>query len=424
MRTFIVMAGALVLFVLAAQAEELSFDGPNAFRLHWDGLNTADLARFNYGRSLFHYHWDPLPAASGGQRSLGPLFNADSCETCHIRDGRGLPPGAAEGLGGLVLQIISDGPHPRYGLQVQDQAVAPAQPELQVETSWRIEAVPGQPSMGQILRRPEFSFTDPAAPEDQIELVVAPRMAPPMIGLGLLAAIADAALIAAADPEDANGDGISGQANVLADGQVGRFGWTASVSSVAAQVAHAATYDIGLTVPGIARPQGDCVPSQTECLAQAGAAQVGADFDMDENSFNLLAFYAANLAVPPRRITDPEATERGERLFASSGCVACHTPTHMLLSGADIAPYSDLLVHDMGARLADAAGGEWRTPPLWGIRRTAEVSGGAFFLHDGRARGLEEAILWHGGEASTAQVRFVQMSADQRRDLLSFLNSL
>lgn len=443
MRAFIGLAGALCIVALAAQAEELSFEGPNAFRLPWAGLDTAEHAKFNYGRGLFHYHWDPLPSASGGERSLGPLYNADSCESCHIRDGRGLPPGATDGLGGLVLMLSAGGyeadgsslleTHPSYGRQVQDQAIAPVVAELAVETAWVAAAIPNDPAAGKTLRRPQFRFTDPVhGPQ---ALVVAPRMAPPMIGLGLLAAIPDATILAGADPDDVDGDTISGRANwVTASGEtdlhLGRFGWKASVATVGEQVGHAATYDLGLTIPGIARPAGDCTPLQGECLAQAGKALVAADYDMDENSFRLLAFYAANLAVPPRRIVDVDATEHGEQLFTSAGCAACHSPIQTLASGNQIAPYTDLLLHDMGEGLADgftigmANGQEWRTPPLWGIGRTTEVSGGAFFLHDGRARGLEEAILWHGGEAISAQQNFRQMAPEERQALLTFLSSL
>lgn len=432
MRVVLVLAVALCLAAPASQAEELSFNGPNAFRLPWEGLDTSELARFNYGRSLFHYHWDPLPSASGGERSLGPLFNADSCEACHIRDGRGLPPGAADGLGGLVLLLEEEG-RARFGQQVQDRAVDPLSPELAVRTEWIATPAPGDPEGDASLRRPVFILS--GRNDEIVDLNVAPRLAPPLIGLGLLADVPQAHLDVLADPDDRDGDGISGRVHPVRPGDggeplYGRFGWKAEIGSVAEQVAKAATLDMGLAVPEIGRPEGDCTAAQTECLAQAGRLLVPADFDMDENSFRLLAFYTANLAVPPRRIADAERVREGEQLFARIGCAACHVPEMPTGSGALIAPYTDLLLHDMGPGLADsfAVGdvdaGEWRTPPLWGIGRTEEVSGGAFFLHDGRARGLEEAILWHGGEAEETWFRYRNLSADERQALLSFLNSL
>lgn len=443
MRAIIGLVGALFVMMLSAQADELSFDGPNAFRLPVSGLTSAALAKFNYGRGLFHHHWGPQPSASGGQRGLGPLYNAASCESCHIRDGRGLPPGAVDGLGGVVLVLGSGGytadgvptttPHPRYGQQVQDQSVGPITPELRVTTEWVTAAIPGDLSAEEMLRRPVFRFSDPVS--GALDLEVAPRIAPPLIGLGLLAAIPEAMIVSSADPDDENGDGISGRANwVTVPGELslklGRFGWKAGVATVLDQVALAATYDMGLTVPGLAKPAGDCTSVQTDCLTQAGKALVEADFDMDPNSFQLLAFYAANLAVPPRRIVDVETTLRGQHLFTFAGCAACHSPVQNLASGEVIAPYTDLLLHDMGEGLADgftvgvANGQEWRTPPLWGIGRTEEVSGGEFYLHDGRARGLPEAILWHGGEAAVAQRNFRQMSSADRQSLLTFLASL
>lgn len=435
---------ALCFGALAAQAEELNFDGPNAFRLPRQDLSVPELANFNYGSGLFHLEWQSVPDHSGTMRGLGPLYSATSCDGCHIRDGRGLPPeGPGASLGGLVLVFGHwTGPdegevaaHPRYGHQVQDLAVEGVSPELAVSVSWAAAPVPGDPEGDLVLRRPVFTLSDGAGGPVDDHLLLAPRLAPPLIGLGLLADIPAVRLEALADPEDRDGDGISGRINfVSADGVSdpvpGRFGWKGNISSVHTQTGFAATYDMGLTVSRFVRPEGDCTEAQIDCQDIAGGAPILADYDLDANQFRLLTFYTENLAVPPRRIGDAEEVSRGEALFTEIGCAACHVSTHVTGDGSEITPYTDLLLHDMGEGLADnlavglAGGSEWQTPPLWGIGRTHEVSGGAFFLHDGRARGLEEAILWHGGEAEMAQTSFRQLPGSEQQALLSFLNSL
>ena len=265
-----------------------------------------------------------------------------------------------------------------------------------------------------------------------------------MIGVGLLEAVAEADIVAAADPDDRDGDGISGRPNRAWSREhrrvmLGRFGWKAGQPTVAQQSADAFRGDIGISTPLFAAPFGDCTAAQRRCRAAPhGGASRDDTVEAGAEMFGLLVFYSRNLAVPARRdIGDPRVLA-GKRLFYRSGCTSCHTPkfvTRRDSIGEEqsfqlIWPYSDLLLHDMGDGLADgrsegvANGREWRTAPLWGIGLTRTVSGHTFFLHDGRARNLLEAILWHGGEAEPARQRVVAMTGSERAALLAFLNSL
>jgi CxxC motif-containing protein (DUF1111 family) len=259
------------------------------------------------------------------------------------------------------------------------------------------------------------------------------RITPQLVGLGLLEAVPESAIQAMVDVNDANGDGISGRMSVVADrttGQprMGRFGWKAAQPSLNDQIVTALNREMSVKSSGFATL--DCGSAQTGC--DNGAAPIE-DAAVDE-----LVRYVGLLGVPARRSYDDATALAGEQLFASAGCTGCHTPTLTTsayapkteLRSQTIHPYTDLLLHDMGVGLADnlpegvASGAEWRTPPLWGIGLTAGVSGGEAYLHDGRARSLTEAILWHGGEGAKAQQAFVKMTATQRAALLAFLATI
>lgn len=250
--------------------------------------------------------------------------------------------------------------------------------------------------------------------------------------------------MALADPGDADGDGISGRTNwamAPETGEVtlGRFGWKAGVTSIRAQSAAAFAGDLGLSTPLVNNPHGDCTPNQPECLAlpTGEQARLGVS-EAPDPVLNLVTFYAQTLGVPARRDVDEPTVLRGKAAFYGAGCARCHIPKFVTSREGEnpalrfqlIWPYSDFLLHDMGDGLADqrpegeADGHEWRTPPLWGIGLTDTVSGHTFFLHDGRARNLVEAILWHGGEAEAARDAFAQMSQATRDDLVAFLESL
>jgi CxxC motif-containing protein (DUF1111 family) len=261
--------------------------------------------------------------------------------------------------------------------------------------------------------------------------------------MGLLARISADDILAGADPNDTDGDGISGRPNLVWSTverpTFGRFGWKASEPTLERQAALALALDIGISSPLLPDGHGDCTPRQTTCRqAPTGNTPDFGNVEAPESVMQALLFYLDNLGPPARRDSDDPSVRNGERLFASTGCAACHQsrfvtardPALPWLSEREIHPYTDMLLHDMGEDLADhrpegaADGREWRTSPLWGIGRTEAVNGNASYLHDGRARSLIEAILWHGGEADGARRRFSHLSAGERHDLLRFLGSL
>ncbi|HEX9648554.1 MAG TPA: di-heme oxidoredictase family protein [Alphaproteobacteria bacterium] len=435
-------AGAIVALVLAAwtAAAAESADpaalsgGPDAtvFRAGRDAfsapmpvLDGERLRSFDAGRRLFRTVWRPAAvSADSSAVGLGPLFNRNACSGCHVRDGRGRPPehdGAP--ARGLVARLAPAGAD--YGVQLQDQAVVGVAYEGRL--ALRYDEVEGRFADGGTfsLRAPRAGIDRPAyGPVDG--LAVSLRVPPAVAGVGLLEAVDEAALRALADPDDADGDGISGRlAEITRAGrrEIGRFGWKATRARLADQVAAAAADDIGLA--SAARPDGGCAPAQV-----AGLAACRQEVEIDDAQIGALVAYLRGLAVPARRDLDAPAVVGGEALFAAAGCPACHVPVLPLASGAAIRPYTDLLLHDLGEGLADeagegaATGAEWRTAPLWGIGLVEVVNGHSFFLHDGRARSLIEAVLWHGGEAAAARDAVLALSADDRAALVAFLGSL
>ena len=400
---------------------------------------------FFVGNALFNRDWVTAPSSTEGSDGLGPVFNARSCSSCHFKDGRGRPPIAPETDSvGLLFRlsipgVAADGgplPDPTYGGQLNQAAILNVPPEGHVEVSY--DEVPGTYGDGEpySLRRPRYELVDLSFGPADPNLLVSPRTAPFMIGLGLLEAVDDETILAAADPDDRDGDGISGRANMVHDvltggTSLGRFGWKANVPSLEQQGAGAFVGDIGIT--STLFPDQNCTPAQTACEA----APDGGDPEIDQNKLDIVTFYSRHLAVPARRdVQDPEV-QHGEQLFAAIGCAACHTPTLFTgespepsLSNQRIHPYSDLLLHDLGDGLADgrpdflADGREWRTPPLWGLGLIQTVNRHTLLLHDGRARGPAEAILWHDGEGALARENFRTLPAADRQALLRFLDAL
>jgi CxxC motif-containing protein (DUF1111 family) len=287
------------------------------------------------------------------------------------------------------------------------------------------------------LRKPTYSLSGLAYGELPPEVMLSPRVAPQMIGMGLLEAIPEDTLLDLADPNDRNGDGVSGRPNYVWDAYnnrmaLGRFGWKANQPNVIQQVAGAFAGDMGITTNLF--PHVSCANPQTECQS----ALTGGEPEIADDDFLKVVLYASSLAVPARRNWEDETILQGKELFSNAGCTSCHVPTVKTgvhptipsLSHQTIHPYTDLLLHDMGEGLADgrpdfqATGSEWRTPPLWGIGLIETVNGHTYFLHDGRARSLLEAILWHGGEAEGAKEFVLQMTQAERDALIAFLESL
>jgi CxxC motif-containing protein (DUF1111 family) len=264
-----------------------------------------------------------------------------------------------------------------------------------------------------------------------------------MIGLGLLEAIPTTNILANADPDDLNDDGISGRPNVVWSVEfdqpmLGRFGLKAGSPTIMEQSAAAFAGDIGISSPLFPAGAGECTAAQTVCQNAIHGDGDDRGTEIDAEGMDLVTFYSRNLAVPARRDADDPQVLHGKEVFYNSGCTSCHTPsfvTHRLEDQPEqsfqlIWPYTDMLLHDMGEDLADnrpearATGQEWRTPPLWGIGLTEQVSGHTYFLHDGRARSLLEAVLWHGGEAQTQRDAVTEMTTTDRNALIRFLESL
>ncbi|MEL6584914.1 MAG: di-heme oxidoredictase family protein [Pseudomonadota bacterium] len=430
----------------------------NAFSLPSGNISFADELTFKVGNGMFRKLWVSSPASTLASDGLGPLYNARSCQRCHIKDGRGHPPeGPDDNAISMFLRVSIPGgpgiaeiedyiatlPEPTYGSQMQDFSLAGHAAEYTLGIEYEEFEVALAGGETATLRRPTYTAEDLGYGDLHPDAMLSPRIAPQMIGLGLLEAIPVEDILAKADPEDTDGDGISGRPNIVwsveyGQPMLGRFGLKAGAPTVKQQSAGAFAGDIGISNPLFPAAHGECTPAQVDCVnAPHGDGDMRV-FEVDMEGLDLVTFYSANLGVPARRnVGDPEVL-RGKELFNSTGCAACHTPAHVThrLDGQPyqsfqlIWPYTDLLLHDMGEGLADnrpearATGREWRTPPLWGIGLTEQVSGHTYFLHDGRARSLLEAVLWHGGEAQAARDTVVNMAPTDRAALIRFLESL
>jgi len=418
----------------------------NAFALPIPDLSSQDELLFFVGNSFFNQNWVQAPASTSARDGLGPYFNAKSCSGCHFKDGRGQPPSSIGQLseGFIVrLSIPGNGSHgepigdPNYGKQFQDHGIDGVKNEGLFAIEWKLTK--GKYPDGKVyeLRQPIIKFNELNYGNMSDDILISPRVAPQMIGLGLLEAIDEATILAFADENDKNNDGISGKPNYVWNAiaqktQLGRFGWKANEPTILQQISGALNGDMGISSDYFQDQH--ILPHQTE----AKNAPQGGSPEIENDDLEKLHLYSATLAVPARRNIDDENVLTGKQLFQSLNCNSCHidkmvTGTHSqfsVLSNQTIRPYTDLLLHDMGDGLADnrpdflATGNEWRTPPLWGIGLFHVVNKHTFYLHDGRARNLEEAILWHGGEAEKAKNNFMQLSENDRNNLLRFLNSL
>ncbi|WP_137940200.1 di-heme oxidoredictase family protein [Chitinivorax sp. B] len=416
-----------------------------AFSLPAANMNLDRRAQFAVGHAFFNMPWVEAPASTKARDGLGPHFIGRSCTACHSSDGRAAPPETGEQPMGLLfrLSVPGKGPHgepkpePIYGGQFNNQAIDGVRAEGQIDIIY--QKLEGKFADGEAysLLKPNYKFTELGYGPMRDDMQFSPRIAQQVIGLGLLEAIPEKDILAWVDPADRDGDGVSGRANYVWNAitqrkALGRFGWKANTPSVAHQTAGAANGDIGITSRHF--PKEECMPAQRDCQK----APNGGKPEINDKNMASLVFYTQTLAVPARRDVDSPQVLRGKQLFHQSQCAACHVPTHVTgmakglpeLSKQTIRPFTDLLLHDMGEGLADnrpdfeADGREWRTPPLWGIGLFESVNGHTRYLHDGRARNLSEAILWHGGEATKAQQAYVSMPKVDREALLAFLNSL
>jgi len=425
-----------------------TFDlGQNAFGGQANGLTADQEGFFVTGNSFFRTNWVTAPASVQSLDGLGPIFNAFSCGSCHFKDGRAKPPGTPdEALNGLLFRLSIPGTDayggpladPVYGGQLQDKSILNVENEARVRVSY--QEIAGNYTDGSVfsLRQPIYEFVDLKYGPFPSGSMFSPRIAPQMPGLGLLEIIPEADILAFADENDSDQNGISGKANQVWDAELqqlvlGRFGWKANQPNLTQQTAGAFNGDIGITSNLF--PQDHLSLTQQQ---QYRNIPNGGEPEISDDILRKVVRYTQTLAVPARREFDDATVLRGKFLFQQINCSGCHRPSMSTGSIGDIAalynqkiwPYTDLLLHDMGPELADgrpdflASGTEWRTAPLWGIGLIQTVNRHSFLLHDGRARNMEEAILWHGGEAEKSRDAFKKLNVSDRTALLKFVESL
>jgi CxxC motif-containing protein (DUF1111 family) len=431
--------------------EELSggdttvFDAsPKAFGFPAHNIQSEHRAAFFVGHSFFENNWVVAPASTADRDGLGPIFNARSCSACHAGDGRSRPPEAGQPLATMLMRISVPGagphheplPDPVYGGQIQGRGIPGVPPEADVFVTYEEEA--GQFGDGEkfSLRKPIYAVTNLGYGPLAANAMLSPRVGPAMIGMGLLEAVPEETLRALAAQQKRAGNGIAGHINYVWDKAAGkmapgRFGWKAEQPTVFQQIATAFDEDIGITSSSM--PEESYTAREGACAKQAS----GGHPEISDTILAAVVIYSRTLAAPERRNWAEPTVLRGKALFTQANCAVCHVPKLQTgasdlpeMSNQTIRPYTDLLVHDLGEGLADhrpvfdAGGRDWRTPPLWGIGLVSKVNGHTLFLHDGRARNLTEAILWHGGEAEAARETFRNLSKSDRDALIAFLESL
>jgi CxxC motif-containing protein (DUF1111 family) len=411
----------------------------NAFHLPAPNLTADGLNEHIEGDAHFESAFISAPAEING--GLGPIFNNNACESCHLKDGRSPFPSDINGLSGFFLRISlpGEGDHggplavPGFGTQVQNQAIFGFEPEAKFKVTYTEKTETFADGTTVQLQKPTYSLIDPYI-SLPTSYMLSPRLASPMFGLGLLEAIPESEILANEDISDANGDGISGKANYVYDiasntVKLGRFGWKANTATVLEQTAGAYNGDMGVT--------NYYLPFETGYGQTNGDDGLGDDPEITDDILDQVAFYVKTLGVPAARNIDDEDVMRGEQLFTQIDCAKCHIPKMQTgpsdipaLANQTIYPFTDMLLHDMGEDLADhrpdflANGREWRTKALWGVGLTQLVNGHTDFLHDGRAKNLTEAILWHGGEAENSKNKFKALTQIERKQVLDFIKSL
>ena len=404
-------------------------------------LNDREIDTFVLGKSFFRTPWVQAPSATTARDGLGPLFSANTCISCHPGNGKG-PVYNKQGhiARSLVTRLslshtqnidtkLGFTPEPIYGSQLSMNAVYGVPYEGKASRNYSSKTVVLSKKKKITLRKPHYGVIDLQYGSLSEDVILSQRIPPALIGLGLLEQISDKQLLANEDVEDKNRDGISGKANRVYSPEtgkleLGRYNWKANASKVKYQVAGAMSNDMGLTSP--LYPNESCTSTQKECLE----SPQGRDrFDIPMKRVDAVTFYLKHLKVPePKQDLD---YKNGLEIFKQINCASCHIPNFTLNNGKIIHPFSDLLLHDIGKDLADgrveflATGSEFRTPPLWGISIYTQIlKNRVNFLHDGRAKTLEEAILWHDGEATQSKHNFVNLSAQKQKILIDFLERL
>ena len=414
--------------------------GAGSFSNPIPGLSDWDMHIHQLGDQVFSQTFVAAPAPFYG--GLGPVFNNTACTNCHHNDGIGVP-NFGSSVSSLLIRLSVPGadehggpnPVPGFGGQLQNMALFGVPKEADVNIAYAEQSFTFPDGETASLRNPTYTLLNSyiALPAG---VMTSPRMGPSIFGLGLLEDVPEATIQSFTDPNDANGDGIRGRTNYVYNPYtkktgLGRFGVKANTSTLQVQVATAFQQDMGIT--SYVQPK-ESVDGQMQIKYVPDTTNP----NIADTILNAVVFYVRTLSVPARRnVTDPQV-QRGETLFTQIQCATCHIPT--MYTGTDVAlpalsnqrihPYTDLLVHDMGAALADgrpdyqATGNDWRTSPLWGVGLLEKTNGVPYYLHDGRARTLTEAILWHGGEAQNSKTQFTKLSKADRNAVLAFLGSL
>lgn len=413
--------------------------GKSSFETPASNLNATNEAIHIEGDKQFEASFVAAPAPINP--GLGVIFNNVSCINCHPTDGRAAFPNDINEFSGFFLRTSIPGfdshggpnPVPGFGDQLQNQSVIGYKPELKFTVRYENITVVYGDGTKKTLHKPIYGVTDSYI-DFPSNAMLSPRIGPPMYGLGLLEAIPAKDILAREDINDADKDGISGKANFVWDPEtkttvLGRFGWKANTPTVLVQSAGAYRGDMGIT--------NSLFPVES-AYGQSNNDKLKDDPELPDEILNQVVLYCRTLAVPAARNLDNAVVARGYKLFDKAGCTACHVERQVTgvfkdipaISNQVIYPYTDMLLHDMGDDLADgrpdylANGKEWRTRALWGIGLTYIVNGHTNFLHDGRAKSIEEAILWHGGEALSAKKYFINLSKSDREAILLFLNSI
>lgn len=413
-----------------------------AFASPIPALSLSKMRQFTGGRHLFRRSWTSAPSSVKSLDGLGPVFNRVSCSGCHVKDGRGRPPEDGAKFKSMVIKLSLNKnnsilPDPNYGFQLNDKSILGVPYEGKAQIQFSTKTVFFDDKSKVELSVPSYSFHSLSFGPFNPETKYSGRVAPAVFGLGLIEAIKEEDIIKNEDVFDVNNDNISGRAHYIIDVPskktiLGRFGWKATRGTLLHHITGAAFQDMGLTSSFFLKQ--NCTNIQKKCSEQIN----GGVPEISDKQINMLQLYMQTLAVPRQRNPDNKDIIQGNKLFKNIGCETCHISTyktgkhkdHIELSNRVIKPYSDFLLHDMGPGLDDelkegsAISYEWKTPPLWGIGLVKMVNKHTRFLHDGRARSIEEAILWHEGESLSSKNKYLSLNAEERSKVLKFLNSL
>jgi CxxC motif-containing protein (DUF1111 family) len=432
------------------------------FNKPYPGLSTDQLVSFEIGERVLSQGWKPSPSISKSIDGLGPIFNAKSCAECHINNGRGnytkdrfgdltslviktnIEPHLEEDLDLLETDKFNFITHPVYGEQIQDKSINKIKPEATVNAEYKDVEIKYPDGDTVTLTKPTFRLANLNYGRLACKTFISPRIAPPLFGVGLLGSIPSSLLKANEDPEDLNDDGISGRASMVYSSthkklMFGRFGHKAEKANLSEKLKSEYFLNMGLSSDKTLSSSGECTRLQKDCLkAPSGKISKSKPYEVSKSKFEKVLTFLENLAPIKDTQKNSPSIKLGKEFFNQIECSSCHTPSYKTpksfvkrLNGQkNIYPYTDLLLHDMGEGLEDgrdlksAESREWKTPPLWGISKAKKANPNAGFLHDGRAKTIEEAILWHGGEAENSKNNFMNLPKSKRQNLLDFLNSI